>query len=67
MMSVLSLTLIMVASAAHVPGPCDLLDRAAVGELLGQPVTSGAPAGPEPDEDTGGTLSYCTYRAGSAA
>ena len=49
------------------PGPCDLLDRAAVSALLGAPAPAGHPSGPEPDEDTGGTLSYCTYPAGAVA
>lgn len=67
MMSLLSLSIALAASAGPVAGPCDLVDRAAATEILGQPVTSGVAAGPEPDEDTGGTLTYCTYRAGSAA
>jgi hypothetical protein len=67
MMSVLGLSLALLIPAAHVAGPCDLLDPATVSELLGQPLTKGAPSGPEPDEDSGGTLGYCTYRAGSTA
>lgn len=67
MISALSLSLALLISAAHVAGPCDLLDPATVSELLGQPLTRGVPAGPEPDEDTGGTLSYCTYHAGPTA
>lgn len=44
-------------------GPCDLVDKAKITALLGQPAT-GEPSGPEKDEDTGGMVSYCSYRAG---
>lgn len=44
-------------------GPCDLVDKAKITALLGQPAT-GEPSGPEKDEDTGGMMSYCSYRAG---
>jgi hypothetical protein len=59
--------LALVASAAQKSGPCDLLDRATVVALLGQTSSGGTPAGPERDDETGGTLRYCTYRAGTAA
>jgi hypothetical protein len=67
MLPSVALALALITSAAPVANPCDLLDRAAVSALVGPPVTDGTPSGPEPDEDSGGTLSYCTYRGGSAA
>ena len=57
----------LIAVAVVAPGPCDLLDRATVSSILGKPVTDVTAAGPERDADIGGTLSFCTYRAGAAA
>ena len=57
----------LIAFAALAPGPCDLLDRATVSSILGKPVTDVTAAGPERDPEVGGTLTFCTYRAGSAA
>ena len=62
MISLVALSLAFAASA----GPCDLLDRAAAAQLLGAPVTSMDPSGPEPDEDTGASRTTCTYMAGQA-
>lgn len=61
------LLLALLTSATGTAGPCELMDRATVVALLGQKSTTGTPSGPEPDEDSGGTVSYCTYRAGTAA
>ena len=58
---------LLIAFAALAPGPCDLLDRATVSSILGKPVTEVTAAGPERDAEVGGTLTFCTYRAGSAA
>ncbi len=46
-------------------GSCALIDRATVVALLGPAGSAGTQAPPEPDEDTGGTLSYCTFRSGT--
>jgi len=54
------------AAVTAAAGPCDLLDRAAAGALLGAPVTKMEPSGPEPDEDSGGSRTTCTYQAGQA-
>lgn len=62
MIALAALSLAFAASA----GPCDLLDRAAAAQLLGAPVASMDPSGPEPDEDTGATRTTCTYIAGKA-
>lgn len=43
------------------------LASAASAALLGQPVTQAKPAGPQRNEDSGGQLTDCTYRAGSSA
>jgi len=53
-----------IASAADT---CALISRADVSTLLGQPALAGAATGPAKDEDSSGQLSYCTYRAGTAA
>lgn len=63
----IALVLALVASSAQQSSPCDLMDRATVVALLGQTSTAGTPAGPERDDDTGGTVRYCTFRAGTAA
>lgn len=54
-------------SAAVAANVCSLLSQADATALLAQPVTQVTPAGPEPDEDSGGQLTYCTYRAATAA
>jgi hypothetical protein len=56
-----------IVSAQPAPGPCDLLDRAAVASILGKPVTDVSPSEPTRDDDIGGTVVYCYYRAGEAA
>ena len=67
MISTVLLGFAVVASAPRAPGPCDLLDKATVSSILGRPVTDVSHTGPARDEDIGGTLSFCTYRAGAAA
>lgn len=67
MLPEITLLLALFASAAGKVGPCELMDRATVIGLLGQATSAGTPAGPERDEDSGGTVSYCTFRAGAAA
>lgn len=47
--------------------PCDLLDRATVVALLGPTTSAGTPSGPEPDDDTDGTVSYCTFKGATGA
>ena len=56
--------MISLVALAVLAGPCDLLDRAAAAQLLGAPVTTMEPSGPEPDEDTGATRTTCVYQAG---
>lgn len=51
---------------AGAPGPCDLLSKADASTLIGSPVTAVDHVGPQPDEDTGGTLEYCVYRTATA-
>lgn len=65
MLAALALSLFLHPSGAAIPGPCDLLTRAAASELLGQQVTTPTPSGPEPDEDTGGIRTVCVYQAGT--
>ncbi|HEV8398493.1 MAG TPA: hypothetical protein VGQ18_01520 [Gemmatimonadales bacterium] len=67
MISTLLLGFAVVVSTPRPLGPCDLLDRATVGSILGRPVTDVKSSAPARDEDIGGTLSFCTYRAGAAA
>ncbi|WP_235313160.1 hypothetical protein, partial [Staphylococcus aureus] len=45
---------------------CGLASNAEAAAALGQPVVSSRATGPERDDDTGGQLSYCTYRASKA-
>jgi hypothetical protein len=63
MLAALALSLFLHPAGAAIPGPCDLLTRAAASELLGQQVTTPTPSGPEPDEETGGTRTVCVYQA----
>lgn len=65
MLATLALSLALVVSEVESLGPCDLLNREAASELLGQQVATPAPSGPEPDEDTGGTRTTCVYQAGT--
>lgn len=67
MLPEIALLLSLVVSFTQKTGPCDLLDRATVAMLLGQTSTPGTPAGPERDDDTGGTVRYCTFRASTTA
>lgn len=46
---------------------CSLLSSASASVILAQPVAQVSPAGPSRDEDSGGQLSYCTYRAAKSA
>ncbi|HQR19396.1 MAG TPA: hypothetical protein PLE54_17040 [Burkholderiaceae bacterium] len=53
--------------AASAADPCALLSPAEAGQLLGQAAVKATPSGPEKDEDSGGQLTYCTYRAAAAS
>jgi len=55
------------AGPAFAADVCALLSRDDAAGLSGQPLVAVTPAGPVPDEDSGGHLSYCTYRATGAA
>jgi hypothetical protein len=66
MLPEITLFLALVTFSAQKVGPCDLMDRATASALLGQASAPGMLAGPERDDDTGGTLSFCTFRAGTA-
>lgn len=57
----------MLVGGSIAAGPCDLLDKAKITALLGQPAPTGNPLGPEKDEDSGGMLSACTYLVGKTA
>lgn len=67
MLPEITLLLALVASSAQKASPCTLMDRATVIALPGPASMAGTPADPEPDEDTGGTVRYCTFRAGASA
>ena len=54
-------------STATAADPCSLLSQPDATALLAQPVAQVTPAGPQRDEDSGGQLSYCTYRAAETA
>ena len=64
----IALALSIVATVALVEppaGPCDIVSKATITALLGQPAPAGEPSGPEKDEDSDGMVSHCWYRAGS--
>ena len=64
----LSLLCIFVFSPlAHGADICSLVSKGDATSLLGQQVTDMTPGKPEKDEDTGGMLSFCSYRAGTLA
>ena len=65
MLTMLALSLALPLPGVAIPGPCDLLSRAAANELLGEQVTTPTPSGPELDEDTGGTRTTCVYQGGT--
>jgi len=67
MLPELALILALLASSAQKTNPCGLLDRATVVALLGSSSAGGIASGPEPDEDSGGTVSYCTFKGGTGA
>ena len=46
---------------------CSLVGKGEATSLLGQPVTHKTSSKPEKDEDTGGMLMSCSYRAGTLA
>ena len=46
---------------------CSLVSKGEATALLGQPVTQMTPGKPEKDDDTGGMLTHCSYRAGTLA
>ena len=64
--SVLAL-LSTLASTTFAADACSLLSQKDAAALLGQPVAQVTPAGPQRDEDSGGQLIYCTYRAAASA
>jgi hypothetical protein len=55
------------ALPARAADPCALLSRSDAAALLGAPVAGVTPAGPERDEESGGQLTFCTWRAANAA
>jgi hypothetical protein len=57
----------MLASTTFAADACSLLSQNEAAALLGQPVAQVTPAGPKHDEDSGGQMSYCTYRATATA
>lgn len=66
------LSLAFVAAALHAPAAlaadaCSLLAQTEAAAVTGQPIVEVTPGGPRRDEDSGGQLSYCTYRAAAAA
>lgn len=67
MISTILIGFAVLASAPPAPGPCDFLDRATAVSILGKPVTDVSPSPPTRDEDVGGIVAFCYYRAGEAA
>lgn len=67
MISNVLMGLAVLASAPPAPGPCDLVDRATAVSILGKAPTDVSPSEPTRDEETGGTVVVCYYRAGESA
>ncbi len=70
-MRLLSVVVCIVA-ALHAPttlaaDACSLLAQSEAAAVTGQPIVEVTPGGPRRDEDSGGQLSYCTYRAAASA
>ena len=61
------LFLLSTSSLARGADICSIVAKGDAASLLGQAVTGVNPGKPEKDDDTGATLTYCTYRAGNAA
>ena len=57
----------MPVSTVFAADVCSLLSQKDAAALLGQPVTQVSPAGPQRDEDSGGQVTFCTYRAATSA
>lgn len=55
------------AASAAASDACSLLAQSEAAAVTGQPIVEVTPGGPRRDEDSGGQLSYCTYRAAAAA
>jgi hypothetical protein len=66
-LAVLAVLAVLPAFPARAADPCALLSRAEAAALLGEPVAGVTPAGPERDEESGGKLTFCTWRAANAA
>ena len=61
-----------IVAALHAPtalaaDACSLLAQSEAAAVTGQPIVEVTPGGPQRDEDSGGQLSYCTYRAAASA
>jgi hypothetical protein len=68
----LSVSVACVAAALHASpalaaDACSLLAQSEAAAVTGQPIVEVTPGGPRRDEDSGGQLSYCTYRAAASA
>ena len=63
---------VCIVAAIHAPttlaaDACSLLAQSEAAAVTGQPIVEVTPGGPRRDEDSGGQLSYCTYRAAASA
>jgi hypothetical protein len=71
-MRLVTLLAACVVAAFHAPPAaaadvCSLLTQAEAAAVTGQPIVEATPAGPQRDDDSGGTLNYCTWRAAASA
>jgi hypothetical protein len=60
------IAVLLAPSSAHAIDICALASPADAATVLSQPVVGTSASKPERDEDSGGQISYCTYRAGQA-
>jgi hypothetical protein len=62
-----SLLVLLAVPVAGGTDPCALIPQAEAAKLLGVAVTGARSSGPATDEESGGMLSTCVFRTGSAA
>jgi hypothetical protein len=63
MLALIALAFAFLPASGSGAAPCDLLSRADAAKVLGAPVTSADPSGPELDDESGAMRTACVYQA----
>ena len=63
MLALIGLAFAFLTTSVSAAAPCDLLSRADAAKVLGAPVTSADPSGPELDDESGAMRTTCVYQA----